>query len=209
MSNVKQYAYAAAITLAGIVPAFGQTGTDQSEDAASGPRPVPINSSWVVRKADSFKDKRIYRRYSFTQDMDLPNVMMLVCPRKKDVYVHVSFEMKRVGDIKAIFPSGFDDVEARFLVDRASFSLHGEVIGTELFFDRTPGSWEDFDKIIGAETFTMRFGNGGANATVIFKVIPEFTKALPDILQTVKAGPVTYFTTEQALRDCRRYRGEV
>lgn len=206
MFSMKHYGYAAAITLAGLLPASGQEGVVQSE--GSGPRPVPIHSSWVVRKADSLKDKRIYRRYSFTQDMDLPNVMMLICPRKKDEYVHVSFEMRRVGDIKTVFPSGFDDVEARFLVEGASFSLHGEVIETELFFDRTPKSWEDFDRVIGADMFTMRFGRNDAKATVVFKVIPEFTQALPDILQTMKAGPMTYFTTDQALRNCRKYRGE-
>jgi hypothetical protein len=174
-----------------------------------GLRPVPINATWVVRKADNYPNKRIYRRYSFTQEMDLPNVMLLTCPRDPSNMVHMSFEMRRVGDLKRVFPSGFDDFEARFLVGGNSFSLKGEVIETELFFDRTPERWQEFDKVLYSDEFKLRFGGTETKATVIYKVIPEFTKALPEILQTMKAGSVTFYTTDQAMRECRKYRGEV
>jgi hypothetical protein len=198
-----------AIALA--VPALAQDmGMAQSiPDEPNGLRPVPINATWVVRKADNYPDKRIYRRYSFTQEMDLPNVMMLTCPRDRGNMVHMSFEMRRIGDLKRVFPSGFDDFEARFLVGGSSFSLKGEVIETELFFDRTPERWQEFDKVLNSDEFRLRFSGTEGKVTVIYKVIPEFTKALPEILQTVKAGSAAFYTTDQAMRECRKFRGEV
>jgi hypothetical protein len=178
-------------------------------DEPDGLRPVPINATWVVRKADNHQEKRIYRRYSFTQEMDLPNVMILTCPRDRGNMFHMSFEMRRIGDLKRVFPSGFDDFEARFLVGGNSFSLKGEVIETELFFDRTPERWQEFDKVLTSDEFSLRFGGTENKATVTYKVIPEFTKALPKILQTMKVGSVTFYTTDQAMRECRKYRGEV
>jgi hypothetical protein len=180
---------------------------EETKAAGEGPHPVYINGSWVVRKADTYPSKRIYRRYSFTKDMEMPNVMLLQCPKDPREHVHFSLEMRRVGPIAQVFNSEFENFNARFLVDgRHSFTLPGEFIKTELFFDRTPDTAEDFDEVIRASEFQARFGH--QEVRVIFKVMPEFTKALPELLQAMKAGPVSIFTTDDAIRDCRRYRGE-
>lgn len=115
--------------------------------------------------------------------------------------------MKRVGPIEQVFPSGFEQFDARFLVDgRDSFGLSGEVIKTELFFDRTPDTWKNFDKILQADEFQMRFGE--RQVRIIYKIEPKLTKAMPEILNALGGGPASFLTTEAALRDCRLYRGE-
>jgi len=140
--------------------------------------------------------------------MDLPNVMMLHCPKDRGSYVHVSLELRRVGPVKEAFTSDFENFSARVLVNgHRSFSLPGEFIKSELFFDRTPETWEDFDALVNADEFQLRFGQ--REARVAFKVNPEFTKDLPKILQIMKAGSMTYYTTEGALRDRRKYHGEL
>ncbi|MPR09218.1 hypothetical protein [Microvirga tunisiensis] len=180
---------------------------EETKAAGEGPQPVYINGSWVVRKADTYPNKRVYRRYSFTKDMEMPNVMLLQCPKDPGKHVHFSLEMRRVGPIDKVFSSEFESFNARFLVDgRHSFTLPGEFIKTELFFDRTPDTAEDFDEVIRASEFQTRFGQ--REVRVVFKVMPEFTKALPELLQAMKAGPVSILTTAEAIRDCRQYRGE-
>ncbi|MCB8823189.1 hypothetical protein LJD17_21925 [Microvirga rosea] len=139
--------------------------------------------------------------------MDLPNVMLFQCPKERREFVHLSLEMKRVGPIGAAFSTEFEDFQARFLVDdKRSFSLPGELIKTELFFDRTPETADDFDSLLMAQEFQMRLGQ--RQVRVIFKVLPEFTKALPDILKAMKAPPASFLTTQEAIRDCRLYRAE-
>ncbi len=98
-----------------------------------------VPEKWVTF-ADGHKDKRLYRRYTITQDAaNIPNLVSFNCPKDKTILAHLTFHLASAIRMDAVVPSGFDKVEGRFLVNEtSSFSLPGEVIKSDLFFDRSP-----------------------------------------------------------------------
>jgi hypothetical protein len=173
--------------------------------AASAQQAMLTHSAWFLRVADTYPDKRIYRRFAVTPTGDMPNVELYTCPRDPDTFIHISFEMRKVRDLKADFPSTFQRIEGRFLVDETrAFSIPGELIKTEMFFDRTPATAKEFDRVVAARDVVLLFGT--RNATVKYLRTPELSKKIPDFFAAAKVGPMRPFTSEEVLQDCLRYR---
>lgn len=163
------------------------------------------HSVWFLRAADGNPDMRIYRRYAVTPTGDMPNVELYNCPRNPETYVHISFEMRKVRDLKNDFPASFQKIEGRFLVDeKQAFSLPGELIKTEMFFDRTPETAKEFDRVVAAKDLILLFGSG--NSAVKYLRTPELSKKIPDFFKAAQVGQMKPFTSDEVLRDCMRYR---
>ncbi|MCV9940661.1 hypothetical protein OIU35_30295 [Boseaceae bacterium BT-24-1] len=165
---------------------------------------IPLE--WVVF-ADGQRGKRLYRKYTITQDAkNVPNVVSFVCPRDKATMAHLTFHLQSMVKMEAISPSGFDKVEGRFLVDQSnSFSLPGEIIKSDMFFDRAPATWKEIDRLMFASSIQIRFGPYPAK--VAFRVKPEFDEVIRKIA-TDKLKGVRYFATSAVLADCMKWRGE-
>lgn len=173
--------------------------------AASAQQAMLTHSKWFVRAADKFPDKRIYRRFAVTPTGDMPNVELYNCPRDPDNFIHISFEMRKVRDLKEDFPSTFQKIEGRFLVNETSaFSLPGELIKSEMFFDRTPATAKDFDRVVAASDLILLFGSG--NSAVKYLRTTDLDKAIPRFFEAAKVGPMKPFTSDEVLQDCLRYR---
>lgn len=64
-------------------------------------------------------------------------------------------------------------IDGRFTVDTQSiFTLPGHTDGTQPFFDRTPASWDEFDRVLKATTIRLSIGKPAT--TVTYRANPEF-----------------------------------
>lgn len=184
--------------LVGLATSAGAQGTDEVT--------ATVPDYWVTH-ADGHRDKRLYRRHTITQDAsNMPNIVSFVCPKDKGVLTHLTFHLASAIRMEAVVPSGFDKIDGRFLVNEtSSFTLPGEVIKSDLFFDRAPGTWKEIDKIMSANVVQLRFGPHPAKLAI--KTSSEFgalmKKAIPQLVKNPR-----FFSTSAVLADCRRYRGE-
>lgn len=150
------------------------------------------------------REPRLYRRYAIHPQAGAINVLILVCPRGT-AYVHLVIATEKLGGVKSVFASGFEEFQGRFLIDgRAAFTIPGEVIKSDLFFDRTPETSKDFDKVISANEFVLRMGN----SSIRFKMLPDMSDFLLKWLPKLDPDPFTALSPESALQDCRTFRGE-
>lgn len=165
------------------------------------------HSVWFQRAEDrKLSDKRIYRRFAVTPTGDMPNVELFTCPRDPKTYVHVSFEMRKVRNLKDDFGTVFEKFEGRFLVNgKNAFSIPGEVIKSEMFFDRTPQTYKEFDAVIGAEDVVLLFGTGNAGVKIVRA--SDLSTKMAEFFKTAGVGPMKPFTSAEVLQDCFRYRG--
>lgn len=165
-----------------------------------------VPEQWVTF-ADGSKDKRLYRRYTITQDAtNIPNLVSFVCPKDRSALAHLTFHLASAIRMEAIIPSGFDKIEARFLVDEtSSFSLPGEIIKSDMFFDRAPGTWKEIDKVMTAKMVQMRFGPHPAKLAI--KTSAEFGELIKKVITPRLKSP-RFLGTTAVLADCRKFRGE-
>lgn len=165
-----------------------------------------VPEQWVTY-ADGLKDKRLYRRYTITQDAsNLPNLVSFNCPKDKTVLAHLTFHLASAIKMDAVVPSGFDKVEGRFLVnEKSSFTLPGEVIKSDLFFDRAPGTWREIDQIMSAKIVQLRFGPQPAKMAI--KTSAEFGDLIKKVITPRLQNP-RFLSTTAVLGDCRKFRGE-
>lgn len=165
-----------------------------------------VPEQWVTY-ADGHKDKRLYRRYTITQDAtNIPNLVSFNCPKDKTVLAHLTFHLASAIKMEAVVPSGFDKVEGRFLVnEKSSFSLPGEVIKSDLFFDRAPGTWREIDQIMSAKIVQLRFGPQPAKMAI--KTSAEFGDLINKVITPRLQNP-RFLSTTAVLGDCRKFRGE-
>ena len=186
--------------LVGVVSASAQQGN--SRPSASSP--VLVNKSWHLRHVDMAAGPRLYRRYAIQPKVGVINVLIMVCPRDT-AHVHLVIATEKLGGLKSDFPSGFEEFQGRFLIDgRSAFTIPGEVIKSDMFFDRTPETSEAFDKLILADEFVLR----AARSSISFKMSPGLSDYLVKWLPKLNADPFTSFGSEAALQDCRTFRGE-
>lgn len=165
-----------------------------------------VPEQWVTY-ADGHKDKRLYRRYTITQDAtNIPNLVSFNCPRDKSVLAHLTFHLASAIKMEAVVPSGFDKIEGRFLVNEtSSFTLPGEVIKSDLFFDRAPATWREIDKIMAAKIVQLRFGPHPAKMAI--KTSAEFGDLIKKVITPRLQSP-RFLSTTAVLSDCRKFRGE-
>lgn len=168
---------------------------------------VLTHSAWFQRAEDrADTSTRVYRRFTMTSARDLTNVELFHCPRDRDTFVHISFELRKVRDLKKDFPQEFTKFEGRFLVDgKSAFSIPGELIKNEMFFDRTPQTYDDFDTVTRAKEVILLFGSG--NAGVKFIRSAELDADMLSLLRKAFSPMVRSFTATEVLQDCIRYRG--
>jgi hypothetical protein len=187
------------------LPVFALLASLALPGAASAQQALLTHSVWFLRTAEKFPDKRIYRRYAVTPTGDMPNVELYNCPRDPDTFIHISFEMRKVRDLKDDFPSTFQKIEGRFLVDETNaFSLPGELIKSEMFFDRTPETAKHFDRVAAAKDLILLFGSG--NSAVKYLRTSELSRKIPEFFTAANVGPMKPFTSAEVLQDCIRYR---
>jgi len=196
MMAVRVVAGALALIL-GMATSAGAQGTDEVT--------AVVPDFWVTY-ADGLSDKRLYRRHTITQDAsNMPNVVSFVCPKDKGVLAHLTFHLASAIRMEAVVPSGFDKIDGRFLVNEtSSFTLPGEVIKSDLFFDRAPGTWQEIDRIMFANMVQLRFGPHPAKLAI--RTSPEFgalmKKAIPQMVKNPR-----FFSTKAVLSDCQKFRG--
>lgn len=164
-----------------------------------------VPEQWVTY-TDGQTDKRLYRRYTITQDAsNIPNLVSFVCPKDKAVLAHLTFHLASAIRMEAVVPSGFDKIEARFLVNEtSSFALTGEIIKSDMFFDRAPATWKEIDKIMSARLVQMRFGPHPAKLAI--KTSAEFGELMKKVLSEKVRSP-RFLSTKAVLTDCQKYRG--
>lgn len=182
--------------------AFTQPVCAQNTDEVT----ATVPEQWVAY-ADGHRDKRLYRRYTITQDAtNIPNLVSFICPKDKSVLAHLTFHLASAIKMDAVVPSGFDKIEARFLVDgQSSFSLPGEIINSDMFFDRAPATWKEIDRIMSAKLVQMRFGPHPAKLAI--KTNAEFGELIKKVITPRLKNP-RFFSSAAVLTDCRKYRGE-
>lgn len=83
--------------------------------------------------------------------------------------------------------------------ENGAFTLAGESICTELFFDRTPGPVNEIDRVLNTRRIQLRVGG----ATVAYDTNPKFEELMRE-LPTENTGATGFFDTEVMLADCRR-----
>lgn len=79
----------------------------------------------------------------------------------------------------------------------------GESIGTELFFDRTPATVNEIDRVLNAKHVQLRVGQ----TRVAYDTNAKFEELMRELLAD-SAGATGFFETEAMLADCRKFRGE-
>lgn len=161
----------------------------------------------VISYADGHKDKRLYRRYTITQDAtNIPNLVSFNCPKDRSVLAHLTFHLASAIKMEAVAPSGSDKVEGRFLINEtSSFSLPGEIIKSDLFFDRAPATWREIDNIMAAKVVQLRFGPHPAKMAI--KTSAEFGELIKKVITPRLQNP-RFLSTTSVLSDCRKFRGE-
>lgn len=182
--------------------AFAQSAHAQTTDEVT----ATVPEQWVTF-ADGSADKRLYRRYTITQDAsNIPNLLSFVCPKDRTNLAHLTFHLASAVRMEAVVPSGFDKVEARFLIDgQSSFSLPGEIIKSDMFFDRAPATWKEIDRIMSATLVQMRFGPHPAKLAI--KTNAEFGELIKKVITPRLKSP-RFLSSSAVLTDCRKYRGE-
>jgi hypothetical protein len=166
------------------------------------------NANWIVRTSEDISKQKLYRRYAVRQGGALTNVIILVCPKNASSFVHLTFALGKVYDIKTAFKSDFERIEARFLVNnQRSFSFSGELISSDVFFDRAQGNEDLFDSIAEAERLTLLFGH--SNSGIQYVMLKELSEKMPTFLVSPEFGEFKTFEAKDALQDCFRYRGDM
>ncbi|WP_043232499.1 hypothetical protein [Bosea sp. LC85] len=170
------------------------------------------HNNWGVIPTPQFKDKRIYRRYTFVEkgengkDSTIANFMLLTCPRGTK-QVHISFELTHFFDMASVYPSGFEPAaKNRILInDTQAVTMPAEVISSEIFFDRTPETQEDFDAVLTASKLTLVFGKEMQNR-ITFVSNPKSTEGYTKLLLEHFPNGGKFMTTSDGMRDCDRFR---
>lgn len=180
-------------------PAQAQAAPQQREFVAT------ITSYWVTTKTGARKDQKIYGRFSLHADAArLLNQMNFICPKSRRTYAHLTIYLDDMIALGAPYKPFRGEIEGQFAVDGQSpVTLTGESIDTELFFDRTPASVNEIDRVLNAKRIQLRVGQ----ATVAYDTNPKFEGLMRELL-IENASATSFFDTEALLADCRKFRGE-
>jgi len=181
------------------IPAQAQTAPQQKELAAT------ITSYWVTTKTCARKDQKIYGRFALHADAArLLNQMNFICPKNRRTYAHLAVFLDDMIALGAPYKPTHGKIEGQFAVDgQGAVALGGEAIDTELFFDRTPATVNEIDRVLNAKRIQLRVGE----VAVVYDTNAKFEELMRELL-TENAGATGFFDTEAMLADCRKYRGE-
>jgi len=190
-----------ALSCLGISPsaAQAQTAPQQKEFAAT------VTSYWVTTKTGARKDQKIYGRFALHADAArLLNQMNFICPKSRRTYAHLTIYLDDMIALGAPYKPFRGKIEGQLAIDgNGAVTLSGESIDTELFFDRTPASVNEIDRVMNARRIQLRVGE----TKVAYDTNPKFEELMRELL-TESAGATGFFDTEAMLADCRKYRGE-
>ncbi|MCV9936774.1 hypothetical protein OIU35_10400 [Boseaceae bacterium BT-24-1] len=134
--------------------------------------------------------------------------MSFVCPRERGRFAYLNIFLRDMIALGAVYKPVAREVgiDGRFTVNaQSTFTLPGHTAGTQLFFDRTPASWDELDQVLKATTIQLTIGKPAT--TVTYRTNPEFDTLMHEMASQNPAMTGS-FTTEAALADCRKYRGE-
>ncbi|HEV7327705.1 MAG TPA: hypothetical protein VGN91_21775 [Bosea sp. (in: a-proteobacteria)] len=183
--------------------AQAQTVPPQREFAAT------ITTFWVTTKTLAAKDRKIYARYSVDRaGTTFLHQMSFICRKERGRFAYLNIFLRDMIAMGAVYKPVEREVsiDGRFTVDaQSAFTLPGHTLQTELFFDRTPATWDDLDKVLKATTIQLTLGEPAT--TVTYRTNPEFDQLMRETMS--ETGTLTgSFTTDAMLADCRKYRGE-
>lgn len=178
---------------------LAQTTPPQKEFAAT------VTSYWVTTKTGARKDQKIYGRFALHADAArLLNQMNFICPKNRRTYAHLTVYLDDMIALGAPYKPTHGKIEGQLALDgNGTVTLLGEAIGTELFFDRTPATVNEIDRVLNAKRVQLRVGG----VTVAYDTNPKFEEFMRELL-TENAGATSFFDSEGMLADCRKYRGE-
>lgn len=164
-----------------------------------------VTSYWATTTTGAQKDKKIYGRFAFHADASrLLNQMNFICPKSRRTYAHFTIYLDDMIALGAPYKPFRGKVEGQFLIGGIdAVTLTGESIDTELFFDRTPATVNEIDRVLNAKRIQFRVGD----AKVAYDTNPKFDELMRELLAE-SAGATGFFDTEAMLADCRKYRGE-
>ncbi|MEN5084024.1 hypothetical protein ABE438_16205 [Bosea sp. TWI1241] len=180
-------------------PAQSQTEPQQRELKAT------VTSYWTTTKTGAQRDKKIYGRFSLHKDAGrLINQMNFICPKSRRTYAHLTIYLDDMIALGAPYKPFRGEIEGQFAIDRNSaITLAGESIDTELFFDRTPATVNEIDRVLSAKSVQFRVGD----TRVAYDTNAKFEELMRELLAE-SAGATGFFDTEAMLADCRKFRGE-
>lgn len=180
-------------------PAQSQTEPQQREFKAT------VTSYWVTTKTGARKDQKIYGRFALHADAGrLLNQMNFICPKNRRTYAHLTIYLDDMIALGAPYKPAHGKIEGQFAIDgNGAITLAGESIDTELFFDRTPATVNEIDRVLNAKRIQLRVGE----TKVVYDTNAKFEELMRELLAE-SAGATGFFDTEAMLADCRKYRGE-
>lgn len=180
-------------------PSPAQVPQQQKEFAAT------VTSYWVTTRTGARKDQKIYSRFALHADAaKLLNQMNFICPKSRRTYAHLAIFLDDMIKLGAPYKPTHGTIEGQFAIEgNGAVTLSGEAIGTELFFDRTPATVNEIDRVLNAKRIQLRVGEVG----VTYGTNAKFEELMRELL-TENAGATGFFDTAAMLADCRKYRGE-
>jgi hypothetical protein len=182
-------------------PSVAQAQTTPQEREFS----ATVTSYWVTTKTGARKDQKIYGRFALHADGGrLLNQMNFICPKNRRTYAHLTIYLDDMIALGAPYTTAHGKIEGQFAIDgNSAITLAGESIDTELFFDRTPATVNEIDRVLNAKRIQVRVGE----TRVAYDTNAKFEELMRELL-TESAGATGFFNTEAMLADCRKYRGE-
>lgn len=188
-----------------------------ASSAIAQPQPTPttgeiaatITTFWLTTKTLAAKDRKIYARYSVDKTATtFLHQMSFVCRKERGRFAYLNIFLRDMIAMGAIYKPVEREIsiDGRFTVDtQSAFTLPGHTLQTELFFDRTPATWDELDRVLKATTIKLTIGEPAT--TVTYRTNPEFDQLMRETMS--ETGNLTgSFTTDAMLADCREYRGE-
>lgn len=179
--------------------AQAQTAPQQREFSAT------VTSYWTTTRTGARKDQKIYGRFALHADAGrLLNQMNFICPKNRRTYAHLVIYLDDMIALGAPYKPTHGKIEGQFAIDgNGTITIAGASIDTELFFDRTPATVTEIDRVLNAKRFQFRVGE----TKVAYDTNAKFEELMRELLAE-SAGATGFFDTEAMLADCRKYRGE-
>lgn len=168
--------------------------------------PIQTTTLWISLDSRQEEDRWIVRRYSpLTGPADLRNIISLHCKQGTGVPVLVVTIPKEAGPASFSRDDWATDIPVRILTDHAGFTMLAEYIKGELFFDRTTETRERFDAVLATHKLGLEFGRKRDRLQFVFgQNVDNFWRDISNWEPIRRMGPMSYFSTAEALSRCLR-----
>ncbi len=207
MRSLIQPSFMRTVLIGLALPCLGHGASKVQAQIAVEPREfsATVTSYWVITQSRAPKDTKIYGRFAFHAESGrLLNQMNFICPKSRRTYPHLTIYLDDMIKLGAPYKPFTGKVEGQFAIEGGgAITLPGASIDTELFFDRTPATIPELDRVLNAESVRFRVGA----TRVAYETNTKFDDLMRELL-VENAGATGFFVTEDMLTDCRKYRGE-